>query len=94
MQPAGTIVAQCKSADQAKAVITFMDAASEAVALMHAIEGDKGAVQPAGTIVAQCKSADQAKAVITFMDAASEKLLRSTVALTAARCWFQQSFLH
>lgn len=41
--------------------------------------------QPIGSLVAQCKTLDQAKAVVTFLDAASEKILRSTVALTAAR---------
>ena len=29
MQPAGTIVSACRTVDQARAVITFMDAASE-----------------------------------------------------------------
>lgn len=41
--------------------------------------------QPAGALTSACRSLDQAKALLTFLDVASDKVLRSTVALTAAR---------
>ena len=56
-------------------------AADELKALVATLED----TQPAGALTATCHSLDQAKAVLTFLDAASEKLLRTTVALTAAR---------
>lgn len=68
-------------ADGAPVDLPGRGAAEELKALVATLED----TQPAGALTATCHSLDQAKAVLTFLDAASEKLLRTTVALTAAR---------
>lgn len=67
--------------DGAAADAPCAEAAAELAALVKSMQD----TAPAGALAAACRSLDQARAVLTFLDVASDKVLRSTVALTAAR---------
>lgn len=57
----------------------------DAAAQLTTLAASLSDTQPAGALTATCRSLDQAQALLTFLDVASDKVLRSTVALTAAR---------
>jgi N-acetyltransferase 10 len=57
------------------------EAAAELADLVKSLQD----TEPAGSLAAACRTLDQARAVLSFLDVASDKVLRSTVALTAAR---------
>lgn len=57
------------------------ESAQQLAELVESLTG----TQPASALTGACRSLDQAKAVLTFLDVAADKVLRSTVALTAAR---------
>lgn len=61
------------------------DAAASDPPELVALKQSLADAQPAGALVALCKTTEQAKATLSFVEAISEKVLRSTVALTAAR---------
>ena len=76
-----TIEPVATTEDGAAANAPGAEAATELAALVKSMQD----TEPAGSLAAACRSLDQARAVLTFLDVASDKVLRSTVALTAAR---------
>jgi N-acetyltransferase 10 len=58
---------------------------AEAAAELASLKESMAESVPGGPLTSACRSLDQARALLTFLDVASDKVLRSTVALTAAR---------